>query len=192
MKSWHLHIIILGLGGLLVLGCQKDNNQHIPLFDIEVDQKAGLTTDIFSLVINPLSTSPSNEKLHCRWDWEGDSIFNTRFSNDLEVDHRFFKPGNYKVICEVLSLSGGKAWDTPFLDEPTVYHQFKIMEDFKVSLTVLDPSQRSGSFSKVLELHRTDTCIVPEFIWTCGNWDTGKNSDMESFMEQLKLGIIGG
>ncbi len=234
MKSWQLHIIVLGLTGLLVFGCQKGDNIYTPLFDIKVDQTSGLTTDIFSLSISPQSTSPSDEKLHCRWDWEGDSLFSTKFSNDLQTDHRFLKPGNYKVTCEVLSLSGGKArdtvsitveqgysapkakfvvlpetghfrtnflfdasgtiddedsletlkfrwdfendgfWDTPYLDEPKVYHQFEIMEDFTVSLTVLDPSNKLGSISKVVELHRTDTCIVADFVWTC---ETGRVGD---------------
>ena len=226
MRVRQYYIMIIGLLSLLVLGCQKDDNQYVPLFDVEVDRRVGLTTDIFSLSVTPRSTSPSNEKLHCRWDWEGDSTFNTKFSNDLEVDHRFLKPGYYKVICEVLSLSRGKAldtlsftiqqgysqpnasfkfkpetghfrtnflfdasetfdyedsletlkfrwdfeddgqWDTPFLDETTVFHQFELMQDYTVRLNVLDPSQRSGSITKVVELHRTDTCIVPEFTWT--------------------------
>ena len=234
MKVKHNYIVVVGLLSLFALGCQKEDNLYIPLFDVVVDQKDGLTTDIFSLIVTPLSTSPTNEKLHCRWDWEGDSLFNTKFSNDLEVDHRFLKPGNYTVICEVLSLSGGRAreslsftieqgysqpkasfqvkpetghfrtnflfdasgtiddedsletlkfrwdfendgiWDSPFMDEPTIYHQFEIMQDYTVSLNVLDPTQRSGSISKVVELHRTDTCIVPEFTWTS---ETGRVGD---------------
>ena len=234
MKRAQIHIVVLIIFSLFAGDCQKSEDVYIPFFDITVDQKSGLTTDIFSLGITPRTTSPSNEKLHCRWDWEGDSFFNTKFSDNLQTNHRFLKPGNYKVICEVLSLSGGKAWDTlsftieqgysppkpnfvvlpetghfrtnflfdasstiddedslktlkfrwdfesdglwdtPYLDEPTVYHQFEIMESFSVSLTVMDPGNKSGSLSKVVELHRTDTCIVPDFIWTC---ETGRVGD---------------
>jgi uncharacterized protein (TIGR02145 family) len=224
MRIGKIYIIVVLC--LLAFSCQKENNEYIPRFDIVSEQTDGLTTDIFSLSINPTSSTPSDEKLHCRWDWEGDSIFNTRFSNELKVNHRFLMPGQYRVICEVLSLSGGKAsnsivfnvqqgfsspkaifkmipetghfrtnflfdasgttddedsletlkfrwdfqndgeWDTPFLDETTVYHQFENMQDYTVRLNVLDPSQRSGSFTKTIKLHRTDTCIVPRFTWT--------------------------
>ncbi|MBN1339132.1 MAG: hypothetical protein JXA03_07405, partial [Bacteroidales bacterium] len=106
MKNGRFYIIFLFY--LLVLGCQKENNQYIPRFDIVSKKTDGLTTDIFSISINPTTNTPTDEKLHCRWDWDGDSIFNTRFSDELEVNHRFLQPGQYKVICEVLSLNGQK------------------------------------------------------------------------------------
>lgn len=97
---------------ILIAGCQKEPTQYIPYFAISVNYAEGLTTDVFSLSIKPTSQLPPNEKFHARWDWEGDSLYNTRFTNDLETHHRFYKPGNYQVICEVLSLSGGRATDT--------------------------------------------------------------------------------
>jgi uncharacterized protein (TIGR02145 family) len=225
MRNWTVNIIPPVLI-CLILGCQKENNQFKPKFEIESKQTSGLTTDVFSIKVTPITTIPSDEKLHCRWDWEGDSIFNTRFTQELEVKHRFLRPGQYRVVCEVLSLSGERArstlnfdiqqgysspkpvfnvtpktghfrtnflfdasktiddedsletlkfrwdfqndgvWDTPFLDETTINHQFENMQDYTVKLTVVDPSQRSGSFTKKIELHRTDTCIVPRFTWT--------------------------
>ena len=222
----------------LLSGCEKENTQHIPNFTLSADRVEGLTTDVFTFIINPQLHTPPDEKLYGRWDWEGDSLFNTLFTDDLEVLHRFYKPGNHWVICEVLSLSGGKAldtininvrqgysapkasfkvlpetghfktdflfdasetiddedsletlqfrwdfqddglWDTPYLNEPTIRYKFDKLEHFKVSLEVLDPSKRSGSISQILEVHRTDTCIVPDFIWWSEN---GRVSDVFVF-----------
>ena len=224
---------------ILLSGCEKEKTQHIPYFKVSADKAEGLTTDIFTFKINPQSTTPPDEKLHGRWDWEGDSLFNSLFTDDLEVLHRFYKPGNYQVICELLSLSGGKAldtinisvkqgysapkasfkvlpetghfktiflfdasetrddedsletlqfrwdfqddglWDTPYSNEPTVLHNFDKVEDFKVSLEVIDPSKRSGSISQILKVHRTDTCIVPRFHLVLRKWQ--RVSDIFTF-----------
>lgn len=234
MRSMGIYIGLVVTFGLFFISCQKENNYFIPQFDIVSKQTSGLTTDVFSIKVTPVTTLPSDEKLHCRWDWEGDSIFNTRFSNELEVNHRFLKPGQHRVVCEVLSLSGGRAiktlnfdiqqgfsspkaifkvipetghfrtnflfdasgtiddedsletlkfrwdfqndgqWDTPFLDETAIYYQFENMQDYTVRLSVLDPSQRSGTYTKTIELHRTDTCIVPKFKWST---ETGRVGD---------------
>lgn len=239
MSKISLCIPTIGFLSLFLLaGCQKEESQHIPHFAISANEVEGLTTDIFTLSINPDSHIPANEKFHCRWDWEGDSIYDTRFSDDLEVYHRFYKPGNHLVICEVLSLSGGKAidtilimvdqgysapkakfsvmpetghfltnflfdarvtfddedsletlkfrwdfqddglWDTPYLNEPTIYHQFKNIDSNRVNLEVMDPSRRSGSTSQVVKPHRTDTCIVPDFTWSS---ETGRAGDIFIF-----------
>ena len=89
-------------------GCQKDDTTYIPEFSITADKNKGLTTDQIKFKINPEDNIPRNEKIHCRWDWNNDSVFDTKFSDDLEFRHRFFKPGEYNVLCQVLSISGGK------------------------------------------------------------------------------------
>jgi len=239
MSKISLYISTIGLLSLFLLaGCQKEAAQHIPYFAISANEVEGLTTDIFTLSVNSDSHIPDNEKIYCRWDWEGDSIYDTRFSDDLEVYHRFYILGNHLVICEALSLSGGKAidsililvdqgysapkakftiipetghfltnflfdasltfddedsletlkfrwdfqddglWDTPYLNEPTIYHQFKNIDINRVSLEVMDPSRRSGSYSQLVKPHRTDTCIVPDFTWSS---ETGRAGDIFVF-----------
>ncbi len=239
MNRFQLHIAKIAILSLILLaGCKQEGLKHVPYFSISANKVEGLTTDIFVLTINPESTIPADEKFHGRWDWEGDSVFNTRFTDDMEINHRFYKPGNYHVVCEVLSLSGAKAmdtinikieqgysapkanfrvlpetghfktnflldgsltiddedsletlqfrwdfqgdglWDTQYSKEPAVYHNFEKVEDFLVKLEVLDPSKRSGSSSQILKVHRTDTCIVPEFTWWSEN---GRVSDVFVF-----------
>jgi PKD repeat protein len=41
------------------------------------------------------------EELMFRWDWEGDSIWDTPFCSDTIIYHKFTCPGNYRVMMEV-------------------------------------------------------------------------------------------
>ena len=110
-KNHHIELLLL-VFFMLFISCQKEDAQFTPHFSLTANLMKGLTTDIFILNIKPDVQIPQNEKLYGRWDWEGDSIFNTRFNDDLEVQHRFLKPGSYSVLCEVMSLSGDKASDS--------------------------------------------------------------------------------
>lgn len=110
-KDLHIGLILLFIS-VLLSGCKKDNVQLNPDFSLSTNLIKGLTTDVFVLSIEPEDQIPQDEKLYGRWDWEGDSIFNTRFNDDMEVQHRFLKPGSYSVMCEVMNLSGNKASDS--------------------------------------------------------------------------------
>lgn len=97
---------------ILAYGCRIEKDTFIPSFHLEAEKTRGLTTDVLNIKIKEKVPIPSNEKIYSRWDWDGDSIYNTLFSDEMEVTHRFYKPGNYCVRCEVLSLGGGKWADT--------------------------------------------------------------------------------
>ena len=220
------------------MGCQKDNTSYIPEIEVSSNKTQGLTTDVFSFTVKTKTEKPQNEKVHCRWDWDGDSIFDTKYSDDLEVKHRFYKPGAYTILCEALSISGGQSvesitisieqgysspkalfevvpetghfktdfffdarvtiddedsletlrfrwdfnsdgvWDTEFSEESTICHTFDRIGIKDVSLEVIDPSKRAGSINRTIEVHKTDTCLLPLFTW---NAETGRVGDIFTF-----------
>ena len=43
----------------------------------------------------------SIENLKFRWDWEGDSIWDTPYCSDTGIYHKFTSPGSYRVLMEV-------------------------------------------------------------------------------------------
>ena len=223
---------------IMIYGCRNEKEIFVPSFNLVADKTIGLTTDVITVRIHEQGPIPSNEKIYCRWDWEGDSSYNTLFSEDLEVTHRFYKPGVYTVGCEVLGLGGGKSvetlefvieqgfsapkprvtaepetghfltnfllnatetiddedsletlkfrwdfendglWDTPYLNEALIYHAYNERGTFTVKLEVKDPSNRTAFTSLSLDLHSTDTCMVPNFTWSS---QTGRVGDMFSF-----------
>lgn len=106
------HIIILVLLISTTISCKKEADTHVPLFYLIVDQDHAQTTDTITLTIEPEEKIPPYEKYHSRWDWNGDTIFDTYFIDDLEVKFRFLKPGSQTVFCEVLGIGGGKAMNS--------------------------------------------------------------------------------
>jgi len=54
--------------------------------------------------------------LQFRWDWEGDGIFDTEFSNETVLEHVFAEPGFYRVVLEVMDPWGLSARTNKLID----------------------------------------------------------------------------
>lgn len=99
-------IILLILLVLLFDACKKDVNQFNSKISLTVDTEIEKTTHNFTFQIKPDKPLPSNEKIYVRFDWNSDSVWDTQYSEDLEVNHRFYHPGSYIIKAEFLTKSG--------------------------------------------------------------------------------------
>ena len=102
------HIAKYGLWiGMLILliTCRKEQELFIPEAKLEVSPLEGNTTTIFK--ISSLTDDiPGHIKLFCRWDFEGDSIWDTDYTNSNIQDFRYFIPGTYHPKIQVLTSGG--------------------------------------------------------------------------------------
>jgi len=90
---------------LLLITCRKDQEIYIPEPKLEVSPLEGNTTTIFK--ISSLNDDiPDYIKLFSRWDFEGDSIWDTDYTNSNIQDFRYFIPGTYHPKIQVLTSGG--------------------------------------------------------------------------------------
>ncbi|HBB92934.1 MAG TPA: hypothetical protein DC042_14780 [Bacteroidales bacterium] len=86
---------------LITAGCRKDQNpETLPDLTIRVKPAKGLTTDNFTIAVEPVTSESDGLTLFYRWDWDNDGIWDTPFSTSSNVVHRFLKPGNPMVRFE--------------------------------------------------------------------------------------------
>jgi len=99
MNGLLFKILILLLFCLLVCqDCKKEPDiKPLPNVKITVDPPSGTTTDIFSVKISRKGALSPEGQLFYRWDWNNDSIWDTKFSSGSLVKHRYFKPGNQVI-----------------------------------------------------------------------------------------------
>lgn len=166
--GWVLFILSI----LSLYHCQKEDLVYTPDFNIAADKPEGLTTDIFTFNVTAKENVPQNEKIHCRWDWNNDSIFDTQFIDDLEVKHRFYKPGDYTVLCEALSISGRKT---------SQLISVKISQGYSPPKAIIEVKPETGHFKTNFLLDASgsyddeDSLETLHFRWDFegdGLWDT--------------------
>ncbi len=86
---------------LIAAGCRKDQNpEALPELTISVKPAKGLTTDNFTIAVEPVTGEKEGLTLFYRWDWDNDGTWDTPFSTSSNVTHRFLKPGNAMVKFE--------------------------------------------------------------------------------------------
>lgn len=75
----------------------------------------------------------SLETLLFRWDWEGDGIWDTNFSNNPKISHQFMFPEHYEVTMQVKDPSGLSNQKSHGLDidlyNPSLFVDFTISPD---------------------------------------------------------------
>ena len=80
---------------------------------LEVDNPDG---DIYSMFYFDATGSSdeetSTEELTARWDWDGDGVWDTSWSDILEESHQYSLPGLYNVTVEIKDGSGLTSTDT--------------------------------------------------------------------------------
>ncbi len=90
---------------LVLITCRKDQELYIPEAKLEVSPLEGNTTTIFK--ISSLTDDiPGHIKLFNRWDFQGDSIWDTDYTNSSFQNFRYYKPGTYYPRVQVLTSGG--------------------------------------------------------------------------------------
>jgi len=99
----NLQIVYLLLVGMLTFltDCRKDNGlEKLPDLRIIPKPAKGLTTDVFDLSVDPVTAVSVSRTLFYRWDWDNDGTWDTQFSTNNQLKHRFLHPGNQIISIE--------------------------------------------------------------------------------------------
>lgn len=82
------------------------------------------------------SAQGTTDGLRVRWDWDGDGVWDTPFSGQLQATHRFSGSGTMKPRLEVIDLGGRSARrtrtvriDAPMAAEPAIRDQIAVFVD---------------------------------------------------------------
>ncbi len=108
-------ITLFVLSPVFFQSCDKKHNT-IPsaLFTINPSYGSVDSTFVFDASEVRDIEDPS-EELEVRWDWESDSVFDTEFSTNKIVEHKFPSGGTYYITVEVKDTKGMTARKTDFL-----------------------------------------------------------------------------
>lgn len=101
MRQWGNYILILVI---VFSGCRKDVYSDLGI-ELVADVMAEKTTHFFTFSVKTDRDLTPGEKIYCRYDWEGDGIWDTPLTEDLEIHHRYYAPGQYLVKAEFLTQS---------------------------------------------------------------------------------------
>lgn len=102
-KYCFLKIPILGF--ILLLSCERGNTP-LPEIIPEISPPEGLTTTNFEFDLTKTFSYDPNQKLFVRWDWEGDSVFDTPFLHEKILSHRYYAVGVYNPRAEIMDAAG--------------------------------------------------------------------------------------
>ena len=93
---------------VVIIQCEKplnvDNQPPIP--EVVVTPAKGLTTTLFSFDGSPTKPGNIHDEMYFRWDWNGDGLWDTKYSSVPTFTHRFYTAGLHRPILEVLNSSG--------------------------------------------------------------------------------------
>jgi uncharacterized protein (TIGR02145 family) len=99
----YLDNLVLGLA-MVILGltaCKKEpGSDKLPKLVVLASPTSGFTTDLFDITILADNLDGGINTLFYRWDWNHDGHWDTPFSKNNKVQHRFFKPGIQVVGIE--------------------------------------------------------------------------------------------
>lgn len=94
---------------IVLQACENDNNTPLPEIIPSISPVSGNTTTTFEFDLSETFEYDKNQKLFVRWDWEGDSIFDTPFLNEKILPHRYLSKGDFNPIVEILNSEGQTA-----------------------------------------------------------------------------------
>lgn len=157
-------VLIIGL--LFLLACQEDKPIIItPVIHFEAE--SSLTTEKVFFQAELVSDSRIQEDNYLvRWDWEGDSIYDTPYSSTLRTQHRFYEPGSYTVILEVIDLA-----------QKTIHAKLsiEIKQGFSEPIPEFSFSPETGNPRNIFEFDASQTTDAEEekehltFSWDFNN-----------------------
>ncbi len=78
-----------------------------PIAELVSDVQQGNTLTVFAFDASGSSDAEtSSELLEARWDWDGDGIWDTGWSDSLQETHQFLQLGSYTVSVEIRDAAG--------------------------------------------------------------------------------------
>ena len=123
MKKFMIYFGVFIIAGIFV-SCSKDNLPPIPFFTVSPHQGDSLTVFYFDARETFDPESP-DYGIQVRWDWDGDSQWDTEYSQDKEYAMRFNSKGKRVIIMEAIDPKGVTSLvsdtivlynDNPFVD----------------------------------------------------------------------------
>ncbi len=85
-----------------LVGCSKDSSSPADLeLEAELDVAPSSGTIITDFVCDASGSSLRGRALECRWDWESDGTWDTGWSTELTVEHRYSAGDTIAVTVEV-------------------------------------------------------------------------------------------
>jgi len=93
---------------LLIVGfsCRKPDQEIPPVADFAFEPDFGLTTDTLILKASSTKSGSANLSAYFRWDWNNDGIWDTEYEKHSISKHRFYAPGKYQTILQVINSNG--------------------------------------------------------------------------------------
>ena len=102
---------------IALLSCEKKEDLKEPVAAFCVDPCEGTVSTVFYFdASDSYDESNSPEDLKVRWDWDGDLVFDTEYSQAKKISHRFDHPGIYNVVMEVSNLDGWSSRESTVID----------------------------------------------------------------------------
>ena len=163
------------LAGILLISCLLNCEKHSYEFpddlSFQFEPLEAKTTDILKFNVNMTESSQSPE-LFYRWDWNGDSIWDTEFSSMSSSSKRFFTSGDYTVN---LHYTDGKG------NSQIITKNLKIEQGFSSPKPNLLITPESGNFTQEFVFDASSTIDYEDsldlllFRWDFegdGYWDT--------------------
>ncbi len=123
MKRFMICFVVFLLA-VLQISCKKENLPPVPNFTVSPHQGDSLTVFYFDARQTYDPESP-DYGIQIRWDWDGDSIWDTEYSQDKEHAKRFNTQGERVIIMEAIDTRGLTSifkdtivlyQDNPFID----------------------------------------------------------------------------
>lgn len=111
-----LILVALFLG---ILSCEKKEEDNPPVASFTASPESGPFTTLFNFdgTASRDDEDPA-EDLRVRWDWNGDGDFDTQYSSNKIVTHRYDEVGDFDVMMEVINSKG---WTDQDVMTITVY-----------------------------------------------------------------------
>ncbi len=94
---------------LCLFSCDRSDNVVVPpVVSVKVSPASGKTTNVFTFDLSKSeSNSSRGDRLFTRWDWNGDGIWDTPLTRLEKYEHRYFVPGTWHTLVEMVNLDGG-------------------------------------------------------------------------------------
>ncbi len=118
MPRFPTRVLVSIVIGLILSACQKDNLPPISLFTVSPHQGDSLTVFYFDARETFDPESP-DFGIQIRWDWDGDSNWDTEYAQQKEYAERFKGQGQRIIIMEAVDPHGliSQSRDTIYLYE---------------------------------------------------------------------------
>lgn len=105
-----LYFAVLMVIAVTFIRCGKDETNtmnHLPVATFTVTPERGeITTEFIFDASSVYDEEDATGVLQVRWDWDNDGIFDTGFSTEKTVSHRYSSPGLYFPAMQVRDTKG--------------------------------------------------------------------------------------